>query len=172
MMKGSDLLQKKARLGDFQHKTWLAEMFPSIRSQGDPRVDGRLGELEHQRDALSMQLHGDQTCARNFNRDPSALHVGKARADPCEHRSAQGRPHCLARPPIPPRRSWARCSARSRPTRRRLEALVKEIRESMPEASEVPESGRTSASRRPRRFARCKIRLQASSSSPGHRSRR
>ena len=133
LMHGSDLLQKKSRLGEFQHKSWLGEMFPSIRGQGDFRVDGRIAELERQRDGFSMQLKEIKRRARNFNRDPSALHVSAkleqilANIDRLKAASMPGQAF------DPTEAIVGQMQREIQAKEEKVEALVKEIRESMPE---------------------------------------
>jgi len=129
LMHGTDLLQKKARLGDFQHRTWLAEMYPSGKGPGDPR----LADLEKQRDALSVQLQQIKRRVRNFNRDPSALHVSDkleqilANIDRVKSASLPG-------PGVDPTETiLGQMQREIQANEERVEAMVKEIRESMPE---------------------------------------
>jgi capsular exopolysaccharide synthesis family protein len=75
LMLGTDLMNKRARMSDFQQQAWMTQMFPHVaRSQGDPRVEARLGELEHLRDKYVGQLEEIRRRSRQFNSDPSARH--------------------------------------------------------------------------------------------------
>jgi capsular exopolysaccharide synthesis family protein len=71
---GSALLNKRSRLGEFQQQAWIAQMFPHLRNQGDPALEGRIGDLERMRVDLVGRMEEIKRRVRNINTDPSAKH--------------------------------------------------------------------------------------------------
>jgi capsular exopolysaccharide synthesis family protein len=70
------LMHKRARLGEVQQQALLAQLFPSVRNQGDPRIENRLAELDEVREKYVNHLEDIKRRIRpeHFNSDPSVRH--------------------------------------------------------------------------------------------------
>ena len=56
-MLGSLMIQKRARLDELQQQAWVAQLFPNVKGQAEPRPgDGQIDELERVRRAAPARL--------------------------------------------------------------------------------------------------------------------
>ena len=135
----SDLLHKKARMGDFQHQAWTAQLFPSIRDLGDPRIEGRISALEEIRDKYIGQLEEIKRRTRNFNNEPAAKHFSRKLSQVVEDigklRLASASASASARGPAvdPTEVIVSQMQREITVNEEQAEALLKELRGSMPE---------------------------------------
>jgi capsular exopolysaccharide synthesis family protein len=136
LMHGTDLLHKKARMGDFQQQAWMAQMFPHLaRSQGDPRAEARLGELDHLREKYVSQLQEIKRRTRAFNSDPSAQHFAVKLAQVLDDmKQLQSARQAGDVSVISPAEAIvAQLQREIESNEEKAQALLKELQESMPE---------------------------------------
>jgi capsular exopolysaccharide synthesis family protein len=136
LMLGNDLLHKRSRMSDFQQQAWMTQMFPHMaRGQGNPRAESRLAELEHLRDKYVSQLEEIKRRTRNFNSDPSARHFAVKLAqvlDDIKDLQSAGQGGDV--PMVNPAEVMAAQLQREiESSEEKAQALLKELRESMPE---------------------------------------
>jgi capsular exopolysaccharide synthesis family protein len=72
----SILMHKRSRLGEVQQQALIAQMFPNLRNQAEPRYESRLAELEEVRVKYVDHLEDIRRRIRpeKFNSDPSVKH--------------------------------------------------------------------------------------------------
>jgi capsular exopolysaccharide synthesis family protein len=133
----SAMINKKARMGEFQQQAWIAQMFPNtLRNQADPAVAGRLGEYERIREDLTGRLGEIRRRVRNFNSDPSAQANAAKLKQVMESIERYKSANRVAPTADPSEAIVAQMREEIRADEETAQTLLKELQESMPRHQE------------------------------------